>query len=186
MLVGQATKSDARNLSQSNARQDYEQRPPNRILQTLEPLVSGALTAALLLLPAISAPLFHLRPVSAALWLLLALLAARGGSCSPASQLAGVFLVQGPFQLPAGFPWAMLCAVLDACFLIGTVGLGALPNSIFRAVTGQSVVERLLGLDSAVETVRPARMGGVSPGAVTPGGYGGSGGRHAAVTPRRL
>jgi len=67
--------------------------------------------------------------------------------------------------------------------VVGTVGLGAVPNVVFRGFTGQSVVERLLGLEPAVEDVRSVRMAGVSPGA---GGYGGGSGRHTAVTPRRL
>ncbi|GBF89914.1 hypothetical protein Rsub_02618 [Raphidocelis subcapitata] len=166
-------------LSRRDVR-DFEQRPPTRAAATAEPLISGILTAALLLAPCLSPYLAPLRPLAAAAWLAGALLAARAGAASAPGAALGVFLVGGQHRLPAGSFWAALAIALDAAFVAGTVGLGTLPNAAFRFATGQSVVERLLRLEPAVEESRATRLG------PAPSPAAGGAARGGGVTPRRL
>lgn len=162
-------------------RQDYEQHAPRALPAVAEPLLAGALTVTLLVVPRFLQAGACIAPGAAALWALLAQWAAGHGGCSLAGPLLGVFGTHGPYGHPASGAWCLLSCLLDGTFIAGTAGLGALVSAIFRLACGQTVVERLLRVTPAVELAVPARIGGTSP---RPTGR--SSTRVAAVTPRRL
>lgn len=138
--------------------QDFDQRPPHRLLGALESLLSAAFTVSLLLLPVIIPALAPMRVPAGLAWLLLNLWAVSSGSCSAAAWWLGIFVTRGPFLLPASFPWAIWGCLADALFVVLTAGLAALPNMLFRLVFGRSVVERLLQLQPTMERSRPVKI----------------------------